>query len=67
MGMSEKDFLPQNDVFSEYLKFSSFSQNNDLRQTQSCKFHFLREKRHTDMTRKRGQPFKRLKFLDDSP
>ena len=28
---SEKnDFLPQNDVFLEYLKFSSFSQNNDL-------------------------------------
>ena len=32
--------------FSEFLKFSIFSQNNDITQTQSCKFHFLRGKRH---------------------
>ena len=42
--------------FSEYLKFSIFTQNNDLAQTQSCKFHFLRGKRYTDMAKKRGQP-----------
>ena len=37
----KNDFLHKNDVFTEYLKFSIFSQNNDLPQTQSCKFHFL--------------------------
>ena len=65
----KNDFLPQNDVFflcvfffSGYLKFSIFSQNNDLPQTQSRKFHFLRGKRHKDMATERGQPFKRLKL-----
>ena len=58
----KNDRLPQNDVFQEYVKFSIFSQNNDLLQTQSCIFHFLSGKRHTDMARKRGQPFKRLKL-----
>ena len=59
----KNDFLPPKWwLFSEYLKISIFSQNNDLSQTQSCKFHFLRGKRHTAMARKRGQPFKRLKL-----
>ena len=31
-------------LFSEYLKFTVFSQNNDLSQLQSYKFHFLRSK-----------------------
>ena len=56
-------FYPKMMFFSEYLKFSIFSQNNDLPQKQSCKFHFLRGKRHTDMAIKRGQPFKWLKLL----
>ena len=49
----KNDFILQNDIFTEYLKFSVFSQNNDLPQTQSCKFHFLRGKRHTDMAKKK--------------
>ena len=40
-------------VFSEYLKFSIFSQNNDLPQTQSCKSTFWGVK-DTDMPRKKG-------------
>ena len=48
--------------FSEYLNFSIFNQNNDLSQTQSRRFHFLRGKRHTDMARKNDQPFQRLKL-----
>ena len=55
------DVVPQNDVFFGISDFSIISQNNNLPQTQSCKFHFLRGKRHTDMARKRGQLFKRLK------
>ena len=47
--------------FSEYLKFTFFCQNN-LSLTKSCQFHFLRDKRRTDMARKRSQPFKRLKM-----
>ena len=40
--------------FSEYLEFFIFSQNNGSSKTQSCKFHFPRGKRHTDMARKRS-------------
>ena len=47
--------------FSEYFKFSIFSQNNYLPETQSCTFHFLKGMRHSDMARKRGQTFKWLK------
>ena len=63
MGIYEKMiFYTKMIVFSEYLKFSIVSQNNGLPLTQSCKFHFRRGKRHTDVARKRGQPFKRLKL-----
>ena len=50
------------DDFSDYLKVSIFTQSNDLPQTQSCKFYFISGKRYTDMVRKRGQSFKRLKL-----
>ena len=34
-------FYPKMMFFLEYLKFYIFRQNNDLPQTQFCKFHFL--------------------------
>ena len=49
----KKDFWPQNDVFQNI-----FSQNNDLPQIQSCKFHFFRGKRQTHMGRKKVNPLR---------
>ena len=57
-------FYPKR-IFFRISDIFYFSHNSDLPQIQSCKFHFLRGKRHTDMPRKKtiGQPFKRLKFI----
>ena len=41
---------------------SLFNENNTLSHTKSCKLNFHSSKRHTDMARKRDQPFERHHF-----
>ena len=53
--------------FSQYRKNSLFNENNTLSHTKSCKLNLLLSKRHANMARKRGQPFERLKCLENSP
>ena len=58
----KKQFLPQNEGFSQYRKNSLFNENNTLSNTKSSKLNLHSSKRHTDMARKRDQPFERLKM-----
>ena len=69
MGISKKKKknLPQNEVFSQNQKNSLFNENKTLSHTKSCKLNLPLSKRHTDMTRKRGQPFERLKMPQKFP
>ena len=47
--------------FSQNREISLFNENNSVT-TKSCKLNPCSSKRHTDMGRKRGQPFERLKM-----
>ena len=58
----KKRFLSQNEVFSQYRKNSLFNENNTMSHTKSCELNLHSSKRHTDMARKRDQPFERLKM-----
>ena len=58
----KKRFLPQNQSFSQYRKNSLSNENNTPSHTKSCKLNLHSSKRHTDMARKRYQPFKRQKM-----
>ena len=61
-NFQNNDFYPKMKFFSQYRKNSLFNENNTLPHTKSCKLNLPSSKRHTDMARKRGQPFERLKM-----
>ena len=66
----KKRFLSQNEVFfffSKYRKNSLFNEKNTLSHTKSCKLNLHSSKRHTDMARKGGQIFERVKILRTFP
>ena len=63
MGTSENDVYPKM-MFIRISEIFYFSQNNDLPQTQSCIFHFLRGK---DTHIWPGKDVNLLRGLDDSP
>ena len=61
-NFKKKNFYPKMKFFSQYRKNSLFNENNTLPHTKSCKLNLNSSKRHTDMARKRDQPFERLKM-----